>query len=176
MQREPYITTDRLTLSPVTEADREFFEQIWNERSVQRTDLGLDPHPFRAEDVEEALSALSGGTIALVAHHDGQPIGYGTVQNIDERVGDAEIGVAVTPDEQQRGFGGEIISGLVEYTFEAHRIQRISMKTRADNDALLSIANSLGFEREGTVRRGVYAGGELHDLVYLGLLKEDRDG
>ena len=47
------------------------------------------------------------------------------------------------------------------------------MNIYAFNERSIKLHESLGFQREGRLRRMIYTGGEFHDEIYMGMAREE---
>jgi RimJ/RimL family protein N-acetyltransferase len=84
-----------------------------------------------------------------------------------------EIGYAVVPSERRKGYAREAIQVLVDYLFLYKDIPRIVICTAATNTAAIKVAESVGFKKEGIIRKGGFVRGEYIDWCLLGILREE---
>jgi len=55
-------------------------------------------------------------------------------------------------------------------------LRRLQLETLSDNDAMIAVANKLGFTREGMTRSSSWVNGRFCDDVIFGLLAEEFTG
>jgi RimJ/RimL family protein N-acetyltransferase len=72
-----------------------------------------------------------------------------------------------------RGLGTEAKILLLEYGFNTLRLEKISAEVVASNQSSLRYNQKSGFREEGRLRSQIYREGTRHDLVFLGILKEE---
>jgi RimJ/RimL family protein N-acetyltransferase len=62
---------------------------------------------------------------------------------------------------------------LCHYGFAVRGLHRLQLETLADNAAMISVASTNGFVREGILRRSAWVQGDFADEVILGLLSTE---
>jgi len=60
---------------------------------------------------------------------------------------------------------------LCDYVFTTMRLNRLWAEVIAENEAALSLYESIGFEREGVLREHVHKGGQYVDVVRIAVLE-----
>ena len=101
-------------------------------------------------------------------------IGQIQVKNIAWEIPAAELGYFIDKRWQRQGFASESVKGIVKVAFEGMGFERIFLRILPSNGASFSLAKKLGFQEEGLQRKAFRCGfGELHDVRYLSLTKED---
>ncbi|GAA2206459.1 hypothetical protein GCM10009850_019170 [Nonomuraea monospora] len=88
--------------------------------------------------------------------------------------GTTEVGYGVHPLYRGRGFATEAVRGLTAWAFDTLGLRRVDLTARLDNLASLRVACKAGFTWEGVLRDAVLDEDGAHDLVILGLLRQDR--
>ena len=53
------------------------------------------------------------------------------------------------------------------------RYQKCAVVVHSNNEASVRLHESLGFTREGVIRRSVFAGGQYHNNVWYGITAEE---
>jgi RimJ/RimL family protein N-acetyltransferase len=72
-----------------------------------------------------------------------------------------------------QGFGTEAKILLLDYGFNTLRLEKINSEIIAANKISLHYNKKLGFREEGVLRNQVFREGKRHDLVLLGILREE---
>lgn len=72
-----------------------------------------------------------------------------------------------------RGVGRAAQALGLDVAFRELGLQKVWAEVLADNDAALRAQASVGFRREGYLRRHVLKGGEFRDVVLLGILADE---
>jgi UDP-4-amino-4,6-dideoxy-N-acetyl-beta-L-altrosamine N-acetyltransferase len=75
-----------------------------------------------------------------------------------------------------RGAGRAAQALGLDRAFGEHAIEKVWSEVLADNEVALKAQAAAGFRREGYLRRHVYKDGHAHDVVVLGVLKEEWQG
>jgi len=65
---------------------------------------------------------------------------------------------------------------LLEYLFLRRAAERVSALVRDYNERALRCFEACGFLREGVARHACYIDGHYHNVVLLGILREDFTG
>lgn len=169
--------TARLALRPATPQD---IAAIYGYRSLPEvgrwlTRLPTDQDSFTRHMVE-SLGSL------LVIEHEGRIVGDLMLRvhdawsqaEVAEQAKDAqaEIGWALAPQAQRRGFATEAVSELIAITFELG-VRRIEAHCFADNEGSWRLMERVGMRREGRyLREALHRDGTWHDGIAYGLLAD----
>ena len=92
---------------------------------------------------------------------------------IDARIRSAEVGYWLDADFEGRGLVTRAVTVALNWAFGPLGLRRIKLFAIADNERSLSVAERLGFTREGVFRAGAVIAGEEHDVVGYGLLARE---
>lgn len=84
-----------------------------------------------------------------------------------------EISCVLAQNERGKGYGGEATQLMVDYLFLSKDIVRIQAHTDARNMASQKALQKVGFKKEGTIRKSVFARGEWRDRALYSILRED---
>ena len=118
------------------------------------------------------LSDRSGELYRWMAEDDGVPIGSVTLAYVDWNHLFAELGYVVAPEARGRGHGRAMSAAALALGFAAG-LERITAYICTDNPASIGLAESLGFQREGLLRRHAVIEDERRDHYLYGLLAEE---
>ena len=83
-----------------------------------------------------------------------------------------EIGYVLIPAERCKGYCTEAVQLIVDYLFLSKDVVRIQATTHIENLASQKILEKIGFQREGIIRKGLFAWGNWHDLCLYSILGE----
>jgi len=106
----------------------------------------------------------------LILKKDGSRIGY---LGMGTGVFGWQIGYVLIPSERGKGYCTEAVQLAVDYLFMSKDIVRVQAGTFTDNVASQSVLEKAGFQREGRIRRGMFAWGNWADLYLYGILREE---
>jgi ribosomal-protein-alanine N-acetyltransferase len=84
-----------------------------------------------------------------------------------------EIGYVVIPSERGKGYCTEAVQLAVDYLFMSKDIVRIQAGTFPENVASQKVLEKAGFQREGRMRKEMFAWGNWADVYLYGILREE---
>ena len=88
---------------------------------------------------------------------DGRHIGNCSYYDIDERRGEAQLGIMIGDrDYWDSGYGVDVVSTLVRHIFQETRLERIYLKTLNSNTRAQKCFCKCGFREYGHLRRDGY--------------------
>ena len=106
----------------------------------------------------------------FIEKKDGTKIGtmfHWTIENL------LEIGYVLIPSERGKGYCTEAVKIVLDYLFLSKNIVRIQAHTDARNMASQKVLQNVGFKKEGTIRKSVFARGEWRDRCLYSILREE---
>jgi RimJ/RimL family protein N-acetyltransferase len=62
---------------------------------------------------------------------------------------------------------------LIEHLFNDRQIEKIWLSVIVFNTPAIRLYESLGFSREGSLRKTIWLDGQWHDLLLMGLFRTD---
>lgn len=102
---------------------------------------------------------------------DNAPVGFARLMFIDWDSFTAEIGFAIGRGTNHgKGYGTRGLELLLGKAFEKEKLRRVHLKVASDNHAAIRLYESVGFVREGTLRKHFLRGTDSIDMVLYGLL------
>ncbi|HPF12981.1 MAG: GNAT family N-acetyltransferase [Planctomycetes bacterium] len=171
----PTLTTDRLELRPLIEADAAWIETLAGDLEVAKTTRLPHPYPpgLAAKFVaRQAATPRAELNFAMIRQTDRAPLGVMGFVRFDGSWC-AEIGYWVGRPYWGRGFAGEAAKALVRHGFEALGLHKIVGSCVHTNQASMRILERLGFVREGIQREESQRFGTVYDVHLFGLLQRD---
>lgn len=101
-------------------------------------------------------------------------IGITSLINIDTKNQNAECIIDIGEKKHWgKGYGTEALSILLQYAFLELNLHRISLRVFSINEKAIHIYSKLGFVNEGVSRQSLYRNGKWHDIIHMGILKEE---
>ncbi len=91
---------------------------------------------------------------SMIDRESGRFIGNIELMNVSASAG--ELGVAVTADQQDRGYGTEAVSAMTKYGMERLGLKRIYLRTNPDNARAIRVYEKCGFREYGRTETHVY--------------------
>lgn len=79
----------------------------------------------------------------------------------------------ISPNVRGKGVGSFAEYSVFKYVFDELRLNKLCCEVLAFNEAVIEMHKSFGFVQEGVFRKHVFKGEQAHDVVCLGLLREE---
>ncbi|HEY9495201.1 MAG TPA: NUDIX hydrolase [Intrasporangium sp.] len=171
---QPTLHDGDLLLRPWATSDVEQSLQLHDEEIARRFDLPAAP-PSRAEhaawvaDTSDEWESRSKAT--FLVEWQGMLAGSVDVRRVSDGVG--SLSWVVYAPFRGRGLGGRAVRLLVDFAFTELGLSRVEAHVDPLNRPSLRIALRAGLRREGLLRANARLGGEPHDTVVFGRLKDD---
>ena len=109
-----------------------------------------------------------------VVELDGEPVGLANLTGVDRDNRRCSWAFYLaSPAVRGRGVGTFVEYFVLQYVFETLGLEKLCCEVLSFNDGVVAMHEGYGFQREGLLRRHIYKDGISHDVVVLGMLKED---
>jgi RimJ/RimL family protein N-acetyltransferase len=96
------------------------------------------------------------------------------LSGIDWVTGTSWVGIGIgDPDYWGKGYGTEAMQLILEFGFGQLNLRRISLTVFEYNRRAYQSYCKCGFKEEGRQRQWMQRGGERHDLIFMGILREE---
>lgn len=79
------------------------------------------------------------------------------------------------PENRGKGIGTFAVKAMVNHGFRNLNLRRIELGVLEDNRAAIGLYTKVGFVREGMKRQSNYKNGKYHNLIMMGLLREEYE-
>lgn len=174
----PTLSTPRLRLRPVTDADVEaLFAQHRDAHVLRYWDAPPWTDRGRAERFVAASRQLAddgaGVRLAVDRTADGAFLGWCSLSRWNPDYRSAEIGYCYGEAAWGYGYATEAARGLLGWAFDTLDLHRVQAETDTRNAASARVLEKLGFVREGTLREDCVVAGEVSDSWVYGLLRRE---
>ncbi|WP_107312577.1 GNAT family N-acetyltransferase [Burkholderia metallica] len=173
------LSTSRLVLRPLREADAHAFFEIWSDAEAMRY-FSFAPMTRVEQAVERVARNLttsaSGQDLICVLElrETGEALGECALFHANEQCRRAEIGFSLRRAFWRGGYMREAASAVLDHAFDTLRLNRIEADIDPRNVASAQLLERLGFTREGVLRERWIVGDEVSDSALYGLLASDR--
>lgn len=177
------LKTERLTLRGYREEDAAGVLKLANENhgllirefaQIAALRNLVDAASFISEKREQRKAARTFCYGIWLAGTGGQ-IGQIQVKDVAWEIPAAELGYFIIEAQQGNGYATEAIRAILRLAFQELGFERMFVRILPTNRKSLALANKLGFQPEGVLRRAFRCGlGELHDVHYLSLIQGER--
>jgi [ribosomal protein S5]-alanine N-acetyltransferase len=172
----PFLETERLVLREITEADAAGIfacfsnadvTQYYGQETLENIEQAKGFVTFFSESYREKKGIRWGMELKRTREFIGT-IGFNALSLKHKR---AEIGYELHPDHWRKGYATEAITKVLDYGFNDLGLTRIGAVVFVENVASNQLLLSLGFEKEGVLKKYMYQNGINHDTYVYGLLK-----
>ena len=164
-----YLETERLILRKPEMTDVEDYLEFINSEFVMRYNAMM---PVSREKAERQFADAGDdfSTIAMEYKQTGKVIGmiYVGEDSLRFGVNSKEISYFLREDESRKGYMKEALGAVIAHFFETEALTCIAARCFAPNVASQRLLESLGFQRDGVVRKCVkgYGGVVFDDCLY----------
>lgn len=139
--------SNRITLRLATIEDDEFFFALRTDPETVRQSFGPAPSWHEHESwMESSLESPTRRLLVAFESTDFRSIGTGRLDHHGEEV---ELSWTVAPDSRRKGYGRELIQGLLEYARTVWPGVQCTAQIKPDNVASLRAAFEAGFRLTG---------------------------
>ena len=175
------VTTPRLVLRRARPDDA---DSLFAYRSLPAVDRWLTQRFTDAEEWREHHADPGRLSTTLVVEHAGEVVGdlylavrdgWGQRDVVDRpRPDEAEIGWALSPSHQGRGYATEAVQGLLRVCFEDLGLRRVVANAFLANEPSWRLMERVGMRRElHAVRESLHRSGRWLDAVGYAILDEE---
>ena len=177
----PALTTSRLVLRGITEADVPALFEIFSDGEVMRywsrpPMTSMDHARALVTEIQGHWQARTLFQWGVTERAGGALVGTCTLYRWDRVHARAEVGYALRKDRWGRGLATEAVGAVLDFGFDRMGLHRVGADTDPRNTASARVLERLGFQREG-LQRGTYRHlGEWADSALWGLLAHERKG
>ncbi len=176
----PTITTERLILREITEADLEWYMRHFSLPEI--VDSTGFPGPKDMAVAREELESY-----ILKPFRESTGIRWGiTLKGSDELIGSCgfykwehephrriEVGYDLHPVHWGKGIMKEAMKAVIDYGFVNMGLNRISLMAFSFNKRSTAFARRMGFVREGVLRENAFFRGRFYDDEYFAMVRSD---
>ena len=103
----------------------------------------------------------------------GEIVGIAGIENINYTNGDGILAIYLSEPARGKGLAAKASCFLLDLAFDQLRLNRITSYYREDNDVTAKLINTIGFSKEGLMRKAWFVGGKYFDIVVVGILGDE---
>lgn len=145
-----------------------FAGTISKNKSLEETQLYLI-------EVMERMAAKTYFPYVIIDNTTNAMAGFIDVKNIDWNIPKAELGCFMDEGFLKKGIAHQALNLVIQHLFAELGFQKLFLRTHKENTSARKLAESCGFELEGTIRKDYKtSSGELVDLLYYGNINAPR--
>jgi len=171
------LSGERVVLRPFRPED---VEPLWRAKLDPVTWARTSAAPLVPETLEEHRLRYAepnkDGAAQFAVDVDDELVGRALLFNVDNLARNAEVGLALLPEHQNRGYGRDVLRVLVDYGFRSRNLHRIHLQTLSSNIAGLKAYAAVGFVEEGRQREHAWVEGVYEDMVLMSILRPEWPG
>lgn len=175
----PTLETKRLILRPFNIDDASEVQKLAGDREIAKTTLNI-PYPYEDGMAEEWINthqeAFKKGkifTLAIVHKQENYLIGAIGL-TINKEFEHGEIGYWIGKPYWGKGYCTEATNDVLNYGFNKLELNRIFARHMKNNPASGRVMQKVGMKLEGTLKQHVKKWGEFQDILYYGILKDEK--
>lgn len=171
-----------VVLRALEREDLELLHKWQNDEEIMRLARSFPDHviskeALHAEFEKELKGEDTGRRVYIIEEKSsGNPVGWATIRvhQFTRRMTSADIGLALGEKRAwKKGYGTETTKLLLDEVFLQLNLHRAEWWTFAENVGSLRLAKKIGFNEDGRLREATFFDNAFHDLVVLGLLKNE---
>ncbi|MGW1748475.1 GNAT family N-acetyltransferase [Streptomyces sp. NPDC002092] len=185
------ISTERLVLRPLDEDDVNGLAEMMNDEQVGAwTDV---PQPFDEDQARHWITEYApaeraagrGLDLAVTEFLTQRLVGIVQLTKTNWHVRSTELSYIIAPWARGEGYASEAALATAQWLFGDQKLERIELRTAADNTASQQVAQKIGCISEGVLRNACIAHVRAEDgtwsdvrtdFIVWSLLPEDLDG
>ncbi len=112
--------------------------------------------------------------LAITIKETGDYIGNVNLTSIHPINQSAEFSIMIgNKDYWSKGVGEQATRQMLQHAFADRGLHRIYLTVLTYNKAAIALYEKCGFENEGIAREAMYKNGAFHDVMQMGLLRDD---
>ena len=168
------LTGERVLLRPFRPED---VEPLWRAKLDPRKWAQTSESPLVPVTLEEHRARYAEPTkddnAQFAVDVDGALVGRALLFHVDTLARNAEVGLALLPEHQGKGYGKDVLRVLLRYGFRSRNLHRIHLQTLSSNTAGLRAYRAVGFVEEGRLREHAWVEGAYEDMVLMSVLRSE---
>ena len=179
LEQLPTLSTSRLELRAITEADAPALFEIFSDGEVMRywsrpPMASMEQARALVTEIQAHWQSRTLFQWGIAEGTEGPLVGTCTLYRWDRAHARAEIGYALRKDRWGRGLASEAVSAVLDFAFGRMGLHRVGADTDPRNLASARLLERLGFKPEGIQRETYRHLGEWADSALWGLLARER--
>lgn len=139
------------------------------------------PFPFKLEEEEKWYESISSAkpdnySFAIETLDEPRYIGGCGINKVDWKNRVAMVGIFIGLELfRGQGYGSDAMRVLQKFIFEQMNMNKVKLEVFSFNLRAIKSYENCGFVKEGALRQELYRDGKYHDIVTMGILREEWD-
>ena len=175
----PTLSTRRFQFRPFTLPDIGHLASLAGEHRIADTTIGV-PHPYTMEFARMWISSHSAAWAGRRALHwaalrvgEDEIVGYAGLNQIDMERGQAELRFWVGCGVERKRDAVEWSAAIVKFALTDLKLNRIYALQLSRHPRAGRVLAAVGMRPEGLVRKRIYKGGLVEDVVFWAIARSD---
>lgn len=153
-------------------------QEYINDPEVKRLLHPGIPFLYTYEDEQKWFENMSATkdeySFAIETLEDSKYIGGCGINKVDWKNSTAVVGIFIGDKAYwSKGYGTDAMKVLIKFIFEQMNINKIKLNVNSFNERAIRSYEKCGFIKEGVLRQELFRDGKYHDVINMGILKED---
>ncbi|MGI8609711.1 MAG: GNAT family N-acetyltransferase [Candidatus Dormibacteria bacterium] len=123
-----------------------------------------------------SLEGQRGRGVTWIIEADGNAAGWVSLRHVDWYAKSASVGFSIAPWAQGKGIARRGVALVLDLAFMPGRMQRVEADCDVENERSFHLMESLGFQREGTMRAFARMPEGRRDFYLYSLLRDEWHG
>jgi len=170
---------NKVKLRAIEYDDLEFLREMINDPWIESMVYGWSFPVSKKQQIDwyESLSKNSYSMHLIIETKEEGPVGVAGLRDIDWKNRCADGGIKLqNRKNMSKGIATDTYMTLLRYGFYELQLNRVNGSVLEYNQASLNFTiNKIGYKQEGIRRKAIFKNGEYHDLILIGILKEDYE-
>ena len=169
---------EKVRLREYRREDVKTAQRFMNDSEIMKFLRPNVPYLYKLEDEQKWFERVSSTndtyTFAIETLNDNRYIGGCGVEKVDWKNSVVTVGIFIgDKDYWGKGYGTDAMKILIRFIFEQMNINKVNLHVYSFNERAMKSYKKCGFVKEGALRQELYKDGKYHDIVVMGLLKEE---
>ena len=171
---------ENIYLRAVERDDLKLIHKWKNDPDIMRLDSFSPEHMISFDALEKQYDSVIKGkeagrkVFAIVPNGEEVPVGIISFRDWHGKSQTVEVGLGIGEAEARgNGYGTEAMNILLKFLFEELNMHRVEVCVLAQNANAIKCFEKCGFVKEGRIREPVFFDGSFHDIIIMGILKNE---
>ena len=167
----------KVKLRAIEEEDIEMLRSMKNDPWTESMVVGWCPPLSKSNQKKwfDSLKTDDNKILFIIETEEDGAVGYTRIANIDWKSRSAHGGIMIqNRKNMSKGIATDTYMTMLRYAFFELNLNRMNGAVLDYNKGSQKFAiEKVGYKKEGVQRQAIYKNGQYHDLILIGMLKED---
>ncbi|NMA61739.1 MAG: GNAT family N-acetyltransferase [Firmicutes bacterium] len=171
-------TGEKIRLREYRKEDAALAQAFINDPEVKRNLNPGIPYPLTLGDEEKWVASQTATTdlynFAIETIDDARYIGGCGINQLDWKNKVATVGIFIGDRScWNQGYGTDAMRVFLRFMFDQMNLNKVKLSVFSFNERAIAMYKKCGFQQEGRLRQELFRDGEYHDLIIMGILREE---